>query len=96
MTDRYNFLGGENHLRLVLGAYGFWYRCERFGFNFLCPRTSIIINIEFRKHDWLIGYSCDVIRQGYIHHASISFEHDCYERNVKVFKYFTGASIDLF
>jgi hypothetical protein len=94
--DRYDFLGGENHLRLVLGASGFWHRGERFGFNFSCPRKSVIIKIEFCKHDWLSGYSCDVILPGAIHHAGIWFGNDCYERNVKVFKSLTGVSIDLF
>jgi hypothetical protein len=94
--DRYDFLGGENHLRLVLGAYGFWYRCERFGFKFLCPRTARVINIEFCKSNWLDGYSCEVSRGEITYHAGVIFGRDCYEHNVKIFKCVTGASIDLF
>jgi hypothetical protein len=57
--DRYSFLGGENHLRLVLGAEGFWQeRVKRtHGFEFHSHKSGIIW-ASFQPVEFLAGYPC--------------------------------------
>jgi hypothetical protein len=59
MTDnRYGFLGGENHLRLIIGAEDFWQDDVQgtYGFRFHSHRVGIV-HVTFQTWE-LASYPC--------------------------------------
>jgi len=47
---KYDFMGGEHHLRLVLGAHGFWTSRWHCGFSFYSPARQKYMHIKIYRY----------------------------------------------
>jgi len=94
--DRYDFLGGENHLRLVLGASGFWYLSDKLGFHFYTS-DNVQVEVEFYQNAKCpeIYIFCDISRNGFYNHIGARFIKLYGHHNKALWKKLTHTRLDL-
>jgi hypothetical protein len=96
----YDFIGGEHHLRLVLGAHGFWNSRWHCGFSFYSSAWQKYLHIKVYRQDF-VGptpgrYVLVEIRSNEkitVKHLLMSMTH-C-KGNVHLWRSVTGTRLDL-
>jgi hypothetical protein len=98
MTDKYYFLGGEDHLRLVLGAHGFWDSRWHYGFSFYSPKRERYIHAKFSKSEYINARECVEVEfkyQGMRRPVRVYFSKNPKNNNVYIWQLHTDTRLDL-